>query len=161
MVAAPDTAIRTSYVGTTFRSRLEARWVVFFDAMGIAWTYQREGFALDGERMLPDFWLPVYGCFWDVPASQTIDEDRFGPWAVITSGPRYSTSDVSQRATRMGRPLPLNADTSTERNVGRVRPLGPSRSIVLRGCRARAPRGTGWRSSCRRGSRSRRRSSLP
>ena len=54
MVALPDTAIRTAYRGTTFRSRLEARWVVFFDEMGIAWTYQREGFALDGERVPPN-----------------------------------------------------------------------------------------------------------
>jgi hypothetical protein len=40
----------------------------------------------DGERVLPNSWLPAHSCFWDVPASQAIDEDRFGPWAVITSG---------------------------------------------------------------------------
>ena len=28
------------------RSRLEARWSVFFDALGLAWRYQIEGFDL-------------------------------------------------------------------------------------------------------------------
>jgi hypothetical protein len=60
---------------------------VFFDAMGIAWTYQHEGFPLDGEWVLPDFWLPAYGCYWEVRASQTIDEDRFGAWAAIANTP--------------------------------------------------------------------------
>jgi len=51
-------AIETSYKGYLFRSRLEARWAVFFDALGIVWEYEREGFELDGLRYLPDFWLP-------------------------------------------------------------------------------------------------------
>ena len=78
-------AIQTSYKGYKFRSRLEARWAVLFDAMGIAWEYEIEGF-LVGEAprvwksqepiageinlpdiscdlprdcvYLPDFWLP-------------------------------------------------------------------------------------------------------
>jgi len=52
-------AIETSYKGYRFRSRLEARWAVFFDALGIKWEYEKEGFDLgDGLRYLPDFWLP-------------------------------------------------------------------------------------------------------
>jgi hypothetical protein len=82
-----DNAVRTTYRGTTFLSPLAARWAVFFDEMGIAWTYQHEGFALDDEWVLPDFWLPDYGCFWEVRASQTIDEDRFGAWAAIMNTP--------------------------------------------------------------------------
>ena len=50
-------AIETSYKGYLFRSRLEARWAVFFDALGLVWEYEREGFELDGLRYLPDFWL--------------------------------------------------------------------------------------------------------
>jgi len=34
------TAIPTEYAGCTFRSRLEARWAVFFDAMRIEWQYE-------------------------------------------------------------------------------------------------------------------------
>lgn len=49
--------IETVYNGYRFRSRLEARWAVFFDAMGLAYEYEREGFDLHGEWYLPDFWL--------------------------------------------------------------------------------------------------------
>lgn len=51
-------AIETEYNGYRFRSRLEARWAVFFDAAGIRYEYEPEGFDMDGERYLPDFWLP-------------------------------------------------------------------------------------------------------
>lgn len=54
--------IETSYKGCLFRSRLEARWAVFFDAIGTKWEYEKEGFELgNGERYLPDFWLPDIG----------------------------------------------------------------------------------------------------
>jgi hypothetical protein len=45
------TAIRTSYAGTWFRSRLEARWAAFFD--GIGWPWEYEPFDWDG--YIPDF----------------------------------------------------------------------------------------------------------
>lgn len=53
-------AIETRYAGYLFRSRLEARWAVFFDALGIKWEYEPEGYDL-GEAgwYLPDFWLPL------------------------------------------------------------------------------------------------------
>lgn len=52
-------AIETEYKGYRFRSRLEARWAVFFDALGIRYEYEREGFELpSGTRYLPDFFLP-------------------------------------------------------------------------------------------------------
>jgi len=52
-------AIETRYNGYHFRSRLEARWAVFFDTAGINYQYEPEGFDL-GESgwYLPDFWLP-------------------------------------------------------------------------------------------------------
>ena len=54
-------AIETTYRGWKFRSRLEARWAVFFDALRIAWEYEPEGFEFaDGERYLPDFFLPGF-----------------------------------------------------------------------------------------------------
>lgn len=50
--------IETRYKGYRFRSRLEARWAVFFDALGIEWEYEPEGFELDdGTRYLPDFFV--------------------------------------------------------------------------------------------------------
>jgi hypothetical protein len=51
-------AIETSYKGYRFRSRLEARWAVFFDALGVSWDYEPEGYDL-GELgwYLPDFFI--------------------------------------------------------------------------------------------------------
>ena len=51
-------AIETEYNGYRFRSRLEARWAVFFDACGVKWEYEPEGFVLpNGQYYLPDFLL--------------------------------------------------------------------------------------------------------
>ena len=33
-------AIQTEYNGIKFRSRLEARWAVFFDAVGVTWGFR-------------------------------------------------------------------------------------------------------------------------
>lgn len=50
--------IETVYNGYRFRSRLEARWAVFFDAIGAEWEYEPEGYRLpDGTMYLPDFLL--------------------------------------------------------------------------------------------------------
>lgn len=61
-------AIETQYKGYRFRSRLEARWAVFFDALGAEYVYEPEGYDLAGSGWartdgpgtlyLPDFWLP-------------------------------------------------------------------------------------------------------
>lgn len=53
-------AIETNYRGCRFRSRLEARWAVFFDALGWDWQYEKEGYVLGwGENdTLP--WLPDF-----------------------------------------------------------------------------------------------------
>ena len=52
-------AIETAYNGYRFRSRLEARWAVFFDAMGILYRYEAEGYELGDMRYLPDFFIPL------------------------------------------------------------------------------------------------------
>lgn len=50
--------IPTEYKGHLFRSRLEARWAVFFDACGVDWEYEPEGYDLgNGVHYLPDFLL--------------------------------------------------------------------------------------------------------
>ena len=60
-------AIETFYNGYRFRSRLEARWAVFFDSIGIEYEYESEGFDLEeAGRYLPDFWLPGLDCFIEV-----------------------------------------------------------------------------------------------
>ncbi len=60
-------AIETTYKGYRFRSRLEARWAVFFDALGLKWEYEPEGFELGGGvRYLPDFRLPAMNCWVEI-----------------------------------------------------------------------------------------------
>ena len=61
----------TLYKGIRFRSRLEARWAVFFDALGIEWTYEPNvdgapaGYLPDFDlghfyfEVKPDNWLPA------------------------------------------------------------------------------------------------------
>lgn len=59
--------IETIYNGYRFRSRLEARWAVFFDAIGIMYEYEPEGLILsDGTEYLPDFYLPQFSCYFEV-----------------------------------------------------------------------------------------------
>lgn len=50
--------IETEYRGFRFRSRTEARYAVFFDAAGVDWQYEVEGFHINGACYLPDFFLP-------------------------------------------------------------------------------------------------------
>jgi hypothetical protein len=52
-------AIETKYDGHHFRSRLEARWAVFFNTNNIVYSYEPEGFNLGAlGSYLPDFYLP-------------------------------------------------------------------------------------------------------
>ena len=80
-------AIETEYRGYKFRSRLEARYGVFFDAMGIKWEYEKEGFELgNGVRYLPDFWLPAFA-------------KSDGVWAEVKPGP--FSHDETERCQRL------------------------------------------------------------
>ena len=72
------TPIETEYAGYRFRSRLEARWALYFDLCGIPWQYEVEGYTLsDGQRYLPDFWLPDHNQFVEVkPNTDVQASDR-------------------------------------------------------------------------------------
>ena len=61
-------AIETSYAGYKFRSRLEARWAVFFDSLRIPWRYEPQGYLIGENKRayLPDFWLPEAGAWVEV-----------------------------------------------------------------------------------------------
>lgn len=72
--------IETIYKGCRFRSRLEARWAVFFDAAGIEWKYEPDGYsrvvawdeggqAVRSTSYLPDFWLPATQTWVEVKGS--------------------------------------------------------------------------------------------
>lgn len=66
-------AIDTRYNGFYFRSRLEARWAVFFDALGLEYQYEPEGFDIDGDWYLPDFFLPHFNAWVEIKPT----EDKF------------------------------------------------------------------------------------
>jgi len=69
--------IPTKYNGCSFRSRLEARWAVFMDIMGIYWEYEPDGYELDGVRYLPDFYLKLQDVFLEIkPKYPTNDEEK-------------------------------------------------------------------------------------
>ncbi|MDX9710126.1 MAG: hypothetical protein RBT64_11285 [Trichloromonas sp.] len=67
--------IETRYRGYRFRSRLEAKWAVFFDAAKIRWLYEPQGFVVDGRPYLPDFYLPDIGCYFEVKPTSEYDLD--------------------------------------------------------------------------------------
>jgi hypothetical protein len=58
--------IETIYKGYRFRSRLEARWAVFFDRCKEQWVYEHEGYRLPSGPYLPDFWFPQRRAFLEV-----------------------------------------------------------------------------------------------
>ena len=79
-------AIETEYNGYRFRSRLEARWAVFFDEAGIRYEYEPEGFEVrweDGEvvRYLPDFYLTDFKVYCEVKPNDELlfrESDKIG-----------------------------------------------------------------------------------
>lgn len=64
------TAIQTRYKGYHFRSRLEARWAVFFDALGVPWEYEPQGFSLPSGPYLPDFYFPTWKAWGEVKPNE-------------------------------------------------------------------------------------------
>lgn len=67
--------IETIYNGHRFRSRLEARYAVFFDTLGIKYMYEIEGFKLpNGDLYLPDFYLPDCDTWFEVKGVMTLKD---------------------------------------------------------------------------------------
>jgi hypothetical protein len=99
-------AIETKYKGYRFRSRLEARWAVFFDSLGIEWEYEKEGYQVGGGRWyLPDFYLP-----------------KWGQWVEVKGDPEALDPDLLADAVDYGRGLP-----------GLENSLGTMRGLILLG----------------------------
>lgn len=67
--------IETVYNGYRFRSRLEARWAVFFDTLGIRYEYEKDGFDLHGTWYLPDFWLSEHQYWIEIKGKKPTDEE--------------------------------------------------------------------------------------
>ena len=70
-------AIETAYKGYRFRSRLEARWAIFLDALGVVWEYEKDGFDLGGEWYLPDFYFPATSLWVEIKPQMLPEFDYF------------------------------------------------------------------------------------
>lgn len=98
-------AIETIYNGYRFRSRLEARWAVFFDAMGIEYEYEPEGYELDdGTYYLPDFriwvnwrqspddqedvYVEVKGVMTDEDLNKIVQLSKYAPVIILQDIPK-------------------------------------------------------------------------
>lgn len=68
--------LETHYNGYRFRSRLEARWAVFYDALGVPYRYEPEGFETPDGPYLPDFWLPEQGCWVEIKAREPSGDEQ-------------------------------------------------------------------------------------
>ena len=93
-------AIETVYKGYRFRSRLEARWAVFFDALEIKWQYEPEGFEKVEEegsepvRYLPDFYLPESATWVEVKGGVISADDAIKMARILDYGsPLWHFSD--------------------------------------------------------------------
>jgi hypothetical protein len=75
------TPIETHYNGYRFRSRLEARWAVFFDRAGFEYRYEAEGYRLPSGLYLPDFYLP------DAKPKHTIEKGPVPRYVEVKPGP--------------------------------------------------------------------------
>lgn len=70
-------AIETRYAGHRFRSRLEARWAVFWDVIGVDWQYEPEGFETFAGPYLPDFYIPEFDKYIEIkPDGPLSEHDR-------------------------------------------------------------------------------------
>lgn len=67
-------AIETRYKGYRFRSRLEARWAVFFDELGVPWRYEPEGYLIGWPKHSKDCAPESAECTCDQPRGRYLPD---------------------------------------------------------------------------------------
>jgi hypothetical protein len=91
--------IETRYDGYLFRSRLEARWAVLFDSLGIKYEYEKEGFDLgESGRYQPAFFLPDYRCWVEIKGADPTDEEIIKVQTLVMTGGLPAFLDEYKRA---------------------------------------------------------------
>ena len=66
--------IKTRYNGVEYRSRMESLFARWCDSWGLLYQYECEGYEFNGERYLPDFYLPESQTFVEVKPQVAIRE---------------------------------------------------------------------------------------
>jgi hypothetical protein len=97
--------IETFYKGIRFRSRLEARWAVFFDVLGIKYLYEPEKYQVGPSRYIPDFFLPDLGDDHHAPK----DEPLTSPGIFVEIKGAAPTTEEMMKARSLSR--------QTDRNI--------------------------------------------
>lgn len=71
-------AIPTPYNGYIFRSRVESRWALWLDSLGIRYEYEKEGYDLGPAGWyIPDFWLPDYHIWLEIKGATPTANERY------------------------------------------------------------------------------------
>lgn len=116
-------AIPTEYKGVTYRSKIEARWAVFFDLAGIRVQYEDEAYELPSGRYLPDFYIPQLGVFFEVKPDNWEDfteqgelHEATGRPVIVALGPPANNLEEYRRSRNGGFLVPI----STYRYFGKV-----------------------------------------
>lgn len=105
-------AIETRWNGWRFRSRLEARWAVYFADLGLEFQYEVISYQMGEVLYLPDFWLPQVGLWAEVKphefdAEELTKVDRLvrgtDDGAILLIGPPdFKTYATINKATHCG-----------------------------------------------------------
>jgi hypothetical protein len=100
--------IETKYNGYKFRSRLEARWAIFFDFVGIKYQYEIEAFEIGNINYLPDFFLPEENYFVEIkpndPPTEELEKVQSFAWhkpILLLIGEPYATFDKHGAGVRL------------------------------------------------------------
>jgi hypothetical protein len=129
----PRLTIDTLYRGYRFRSRLEARWAVFLDALGWAWAYEVEGYTLPSGRYLPDFLVRPAGTqpfFLEIKPERASDYDlararnlceatQIAVWILEYEQPPLFARDLVLRGYRPGASALLFGTLEVEQEIVR------------------------------------------
>jgi hypothetical protein len=71
---------------------------VFFDIHDLPYEYEKEGFDMDGEQYLPDFWIPAWNVFVEIKREKPTKEEirkakrlhkKTGKKVLIFAGPPW------------------------------------------------------------------------
>lgn len=86
-VHAKTAAKETLYSGVTFRSRLEARWALFFDCVGWDWDYEPCLYKVARHMgYLPDFYLPGFSLWVEVKGEFFLSRESIAKIAASVAG---------------------------------------------------------------------------